>query len=87
MNDEIDLSPSAPDRIECGIERRRIRHIAGEHHLRADTRGKWLNTFPKRLPLIRESQLGTFSGAGLRNSPGDRAVIGDTHDEPLRARQ
>ena len=41
--------------------------------------------FLQRIALIGERDLGALSRAGLGDTPGDRSIVGDAHDQPAFA--
>ena len=45
-----------------------------------------LDAFPERLALISEGDLAALGMNGLGNTPGDRAIVGDAHDDAALAR-
>ena len=87
MDNEVELPPARLKRIEGRIERARIRHIAGQHDLGAEACSQGLDPLLEGISLEGEGKLGTRLGTGLRNSPGNRAIIRNAHDEAARARQ
>ena len=56
-------------------------------HSPADLLRQRLDPLLQRIALIGESKLGAVLVAGLRNAPGDRAVVGDAHDQAALAAQ
>ena len=49
--------------------------------IRAEFGRKRLDALLQSIALIGECKFGTLIGAGLGNAPGDRPIVGDTHDE------
>ncbi len=52
----------------------------------AETKGERPYPLPQRLALICEGEVGAMSVQRLRDPPGDRPLVGDTHDEALLTR-
>ena len=44
-------------------------------------RRQWLDPLFQRLALVSEGQRRTLRGHRFGDAPGDRAIVGDTHDE------
>ena len=49
--------------------------------MRADLLGERLDALLQRIALIGEGQFGAMASAGLGDAPGERAVVGDPHDQ------
>src|SRR5690606_12152343 len=58
-----------------------ITDVARQYDVRAELRRQRLHALFQRLTLVGKGQLCPLRGNGFGNSPGDRAVVGDTHDE------
>ncbi len=52
---------------------------------RADLLRQRLDALLERIALIGEGELGALGAAGLGDAPGDRAVVGDPHDQAALA--
>src|SRR5690606_9678877 len=74
------------ERFEHSIHGGIIRDVTRKHDIRADLRRERLDTLLECIPLIGERQFGTLGCAGLRDAPGDRAAVGEPHDEAPLAR-
>ena len=62
-----------------------IGHVAIADHDAADLLGQRLDALFQRVALIGESQLGAVAAAGLGDAPGERAMVGDPHDQAALA--
>ena len=62
-----------------------IGHVAMAGDMRAELGGERLDPLLEGIALIGERELGALRGAGLGDAPGDRAVVGDAHDEAALA--
>ena len=47
--------------------------------------GERLDPLLERIPLVGEGKLGAVRAARFGNTPGDRAVVGDAHDQAALA--
>src|SRR5205085_8804367 len=69
-------------------ERAHVRHVAVEQEGDPELLGKRAHALLHRLALIGESEFGAVRGQLLRNPPGERAVVGEAHDQaPLSCHQ
>ncbi len=59
--------------------------VAIADHDAADLLGERLDALLQRLALIGESKLGAVRAAGLGDAPGERALVGDPHDQAALA--
>ena len=85
MDDEVELAPAFPQRLEHRVDRVEVLDVAGQHQLRADALGQRLDAFAQRFALVGEGELGAMRVQRARNAPGDRIVVGDAHDEAAAA--
>ena len=86
MHDEIERCPS-----RAAISPKTASMVAGS------VTSQWPTTIPptssasgstrflQRIALIGEGELGALRPAGLGDAPGDRAVVGDPHDQAALA--
>ena len=86
VNEEVELAPLLRQPLEDGVHAGRIGDVARHDEVRPDRFGQRHDTLQQRLALIGESKLRALVGAGLGDAPGDRPVVGDTHDEAALAR-
>src|SRR5262245_18028365 len=88
MNQEIERAPFLGDRVEYGLDRRLVGHIAGEHEIGAHLIRQRLDPLLDGVALIGERDLRALIGHSLGDAPGNRAVIGHTeHDAALARHQ
>ncbi len=85
MDEEVELPPLLLDRREDGVHRGEIFDVAREQDVRADAFGERLHALPQRLALIGEGELRPLVGERLGDSPSDRMIIGDAHDQSALA--
>jgi hypothetical protein len=81
MDEEIEATPGLADLGENAVERGHVGDIAGQNQLRTDLGGQWFCTFFDRIALIGQSNFRTLAAQGLGNSPSNRAIIRNPHDE------
>ena len=81
MQHEIERAPGRLNSGEHRIERGRLGDVAMADHQPVYLLGQRLNPLLERVALIGEGEISTLVAAGTRDTPGNRAVIGDTHDQ------
>ena len=69
--------------VEHRIEALFVGNIGVDDEIAVEAFGERLHALAERLALIGESQPGARSVQRLGDAPGERAIIGDAHDEPL----
>ena len=85
MDDEVEAPPCLGECVEHGIHRRRIGHVAGENDLRAEFGGQRLDPLFQGVALIGERDLCALRRARLGDTPGNRSIVGDSHNQPAFA--
>ena len=85
VDDEIEVAPDRAELGEGGVERGRLGHVAVDQGRRAQRLDQGDDALLERLALIGEGELGALAGQRLGDAPGDRAIIGDPHDEAALA--
>ena len=81
MNDEIKTGPFVLDRFECTINGFDILDIAWQEQFRSNAFGKRFNPAAKRFTLIGEGQFGFMLRKLFSNTPSDRMIVRDPHDQ------
>ena len=82
---DIERAPGLLDLCEHRVEGGRVGNVAMTDHQPIDLLGQRLDPLFQGVALISEGQIGTVIAAGPGDAPGDRAVIGDAHDQPAFA--
>ena len=85
MDDEIERTPGLLDLREHRVEGGRVGDVAMADHQPVDLLGQRLDPLFQRVALVGEGQIGAMVAAGPGDAPGDRAIIGDAHDQPAFA--
>ena len=85
VDDEIDRLPALLQRVEGAVERFHVRHVAFEGEIAAELFGQRADALLQRLALIGEGHLGALLVQLLGNAPGQRLVVGESHDQPTLA--
>ena len=85
VDEEVEAAPGLGEFVEHGIHRRRIGHVAGQDDLGAEFGGQRLDPLLQRVALIGKRDLGALRRARLGDTPGDRTIVGDAHDQPAFA--
>ncbi len=85
MDEKVQTVPMLGEIGEDAVDRLAVGHVAGQDDLRADLFGQRHHPAAERFALIGEGKLRALLAAGLRDSPGDRFVVGQTHDQPAFA--
>ena len=70
---------------EHRVDGGRLGNVAMADHQAVDLLGQRLDPLLERVALIGEGKFGAMLAAGPRDAPGDRAVVGDAHDQPAFA--
>src|SRR6185437_14048957 len=86
VNEEIEPAPALFQRRKGPVKARLVRHVAIEHDVAADGLGERLYALAEGIALIGEGKLRSLCMNGLRDRPGNRAVVGDAHNEATLAR-
>ena len=81
VHQEVELAPAPAELGEHRVHRAAVGNIAGQHDLGASLRRQRLDPLLQGLSLVGEGQRGALRGRRLGNAPGDRAIVGDAHDE------
>src|SRR5262245_8285636 len=87
MHEEIERAPFRLNRRESRVDSVRFGDVAVTEHQPADLLRQRFDPFLQRLALISESELGALPVASLCDTPGERAVVGDTQDQAALAAQ
>ena len=85
MDDEVHVAPTLSNGGEHGIDAGIVGDVAGHDEVDADGLGEGGHPLAERLALVGEGQLGAVGGGGARDAPGDRAFVGDAHDQAALA--
>ncbi len=85
MNEKVDRTPAFPKRVKHRVDRCDILDVAGHHEIRPEFGGKRSDPLAQRLTLIGEGNFRTLCRDRLGNSPGDRVVVGNAHDQAALA--
>ena len=85
MHDEIEAAPALLDAREDAVDAFKVEHVAGLDDLRAERLGERQRAAAEGAVLIGERELGALAGEDAGDAPGDRALVGDAHDEPALA--
>src|SRR6516162_203077 len=86
MHQEIEPAPTPAQRREHGIEALLGSDIGFENEIAVEAFGKRADALSERLPLIGERERRAMGVQCLGDTPAERALVGDTHDEPLLTR-
>ena len=76
---------AAATRAEHRVDGRGLGDVAMADHHAADLLRQRLDPLLERIALIGEGEFGALRMAGLGDAPGDRAVVGDPHDQAALA--
>src|SRR5262249_38472422 len=87
VHEKIERAPFRFDRRESRADSVRFGHVAVADHRPADLLRQRFDPFLQRLALMSEGELGALPMASLCDTPGERAVIGDTQDQAALAAQ
>ena len=85
MDDKVQPAPKLVHLFKHGIKRRGVGHVAVAQNMPANFGGQRLNALLELVTLIGEGKLGTLQVAGFGNAPGNRHLVGNTHDKPTLA--
>ena len=85
MDEEIEPAPLRLDALEHGVHRRRVGHVAMAGDMRVQLRGERLDALLQRVALVGERELRAGRAGRRGDPPGERAVVGDAHDEAALA--
>ena len=84
MDQEVEAAPLPGQLGEGRIDAGRVGRVAGQHDLGADRVGERADAALQRLAALEgDGHLRALLMAGLGDAPGDRALVGDAHDEAL----
>src|SRR5262249_7238790 len=86
VDEEIEPAPALLERGESVVEARLVGDVAIDHEIAADAFGERLHALAEGIALISEGELGPLCMNGLRDWPGDRAVVSDAHNKAPLAR-
>ena len=87
MNQEVERAPGRAHGREGGIDALGFGDVAMADHNAADLAGKRLDALLERIALIGEGERGAVAVARLGDAPGERAMVGDPHDQAALAAQ
>jgi hypothetical protein len=85
VDHEIQAAPFLLERGEGRVQRGIVHHVDLDQNVRAQAFRQRLHALAKGLSLVGEGKLCPFGGHRLGDAPGDRAVVGDAHDQPALA--
>ena len=86
MNQKIHLAPFFLDGRKAGIHGGIVGDVGREHEgLLSEAFDQWPDALFQRFALIGKSQLRALRSKLLGNAPGNRILVGDTHDEAALA--
>ncbi len=85
MNEEIDRAPLLLHLGEHGIDRRDVFDIARHQEIRTRRFRQRLDALEQRIALIGESEFSAVVRQRLGDTPRNRMIVGDAHDEPALA--
>ena len=85
MDHEIDRRPAFGQRSEARVEITHIRYVAGNKEVLTQLGGEWSHALFQRLALVAKRKLRAMFGQLLRDTPGERLVVREPHDEPALA--
>ena len=86
VHDEIEPAPHLLDLGEGVVDGLDVRHVAVDDDVGARLLGERYGTPAECVALVGEGELGSLTGENPGNAPGDRALVGDPHDETALAR-
>ena len=86
MHDEVEAAPGLLDLGEGVVDALEVGHVAVDDDLRADRLGERDGAPAEGVALVGEGELGALAGQHAGDAPGDRALVGDAHDEAALAR-
>ena len=81
MDHEVEFAPLLLDLVEGGVDAGGVGDVTRHDDFAADRLGKRPKSLLERFTLEGEGELGAVIVAGLGDPPGDRAFVGDAHDE------
>ena len=87
MDQEVQTTPFMGKFGEYSVDTVLVGNVARQDKVDADRLRQGLDALQQRVPLIGERKLRPVRRAGLGDSPGDRAVVGDSHDQTASAGQ
>ena len=82
MHEKIHRAPLLLDLLEHRVDRGDILDVAWHHERRTGLLGERLHALGKRVALIGEGELCAMVRKRFGDTPGDRVVVGDPHDQP-----
>ena len=85
MDHEVQAAPFLFDLGEYVVHGRQIENVAGLDDLGADRLGQRQGAAAESTILIGERKLGALTSQSAGNAPGDRAIVGDAHDQAALA--
>ncbi len=86
MDDEIETAPALRHCREHQIEALFRTDIGLEYKIAVEALRQRSHPLAQRLALIGEGEFGAVVTQGFGDAPGDRALVGDTHDQALLTR-
>jgi len=86
VDDEIHLSPTLLKIAEQRINRGGVADVAGQDDIGAQLFGQGADALFQRLALVGKGQIGPGVGQCLGDSPCDRFIVGEAHDQPALSR-
>src|ERR1051326_6155478 len=85
VHQEIQLLPAAGHLGEHQVDGAQVLDVARQDQARAERFRERPHALAERVALVGEGQDGALAGQSFGNSPGDRVVVGDPHDQPALA--
>ena len=85
MDHEIELAPNLPEPLEHRLQRAFRANVALHQFADAELFGQGCDALEEGVPLVGQSQFRAFCVNGLRNTPSDRMIVGNAHDQAALA--
>ena len=85
MDQEVERSPLLGERGKDRVDRIGLLDVARQHERGADRFGERLDAPTERVALVGEGQRRALPGEHASNTPGDRVIVGDPHDQSTLA--
>ena len=82
VDDEVEPVPALAELGEGSVERLHAADVAVDEQVRSELRGEGPNALLQCLALVGKSELGTLVTDCPRNTPRQRTVVGEAHDQP-----
>ena len=85
VDDEVELAPLFLERTEGLVERLHVRDVAIDQQVGTEFGGERANALLERFALIGEGQLRTLLTKRAGDTPGQRTLVSQAHDQPAFA--